>query len=406
MYERLITSRILAALSEVPVVLIVGPRRAGKTTLVRHIARHQRPYFTLDDKAVLDFARNDPEGFVREINIAVIDEVQRAPDLMLAIKRSVDEDGRYGRFLLTGSANILTLPRLADSLAGRMRVISLYPLARCEIIGTASTFLQRLFHQDLQPSQVVITGSDLIQTALVGGFPESLICTQETQRHNWMRDYLTATVMRDLRDISHIQRLAELPRFLRYLAEYSGKVVNYSEFGGSIDVSYQTSKHYVHLLQQVFFITLLPPWSTNKIKRLVKKPKIHFLDSGLLATARGETFSSVKGERSTWGSLLESFVVSEVLKLIHASDMWLIPYHFRQNNAREVDLLLERSDGKVVGIEIKARATVGPRDFKGLQLLQQALGERFAAGVVLCDREDIVPYSKQLVAAPISCLWE
>ena len=220
-----------------------------------------------------------------------------------------------------------------------------------------------------------------------------------------MKDYITATLSRDLREISQIQRLAELPRFLQYVAEYSGSMVNYSEFGGSIDISYQTSKHYLHLLEQIFFIIILQPWYSNKIKRLVKKPKLHFLDSGLLASIRGDTFDSLQKKRHPFGSLLESFVVSEILKLIHASDMWIRPYHFRQNHRREVDLVLERNDGKIVGIEIKAKRTIQLRDFDSLCLLRDAAGERFAKGVVLCDRADIIPRSPKLVALPISSLW-
>ena len=405
MYPRFVERRAEEALADTPVVLIVGPRRVGKTTLARKMAEEGRTYITLDDRTVLDAALSDPNGFIRGLDRTIIDEIQRAPDLLLAIKRSVDEDRRPGRFLLTGSANVMTLPRVADSLAGRIETIRMLPLARAEIAGTAPTFLERLFEGRLERERQAVIGDDLVRLALLGGFPEAIERESERRRQAWARSYLTSVLTRDLRDLAEIERLADLPKFVRLLAEYSGRLVNYSQFGSGIDVSHKTGQRYVALLEQVFLVSTLQPWYTNALKRIAKTPKLHFLDSGLLAAVRGLSFDRVGADRGELGALLESFVFSEVLKLMTASDLRLAAYHFRDRQMREVDIVLERDDGRIAGIEVKAGATVTSRDFAGLRTLAEACGERFACGVVLYDSADFVPFGDKLAAAPLSCLW-
>src|ERR1700733_8100094 len=405
MFERFVGRRAEEALSDTPVVLIVGPRRAGKTTLVRKMGETGRTYITLDDQTVLEAAQSDPTGFIRSLDRAIIDEIQRAPDLLLAIKKTVDEDYRPGRFLLTGSANILTLPRIADSLAGRMETIHMLPLARAEIEGRTPTFLERLFEGKIQSKRDAIVGDDLVQLVLLGGFPEAISRESERRRQDWLRSYLTSILTRDLRDIAEVKKLTELPKFVRLLAEHSGQLVNYSQFGGGINVSHKTAQRYVGLLEQVFLIATVQPWFTNSLKRIVKTPKLHFLDSGLLATVRGLSFDRVKADRGTFGALLESFVFAEVLKLTTASDLRLTPHHFRDRDGREVDIVLERDDGMIAGIEVKESATVKVGDFGGLRALADACGDRFAFGIVLYDSADVVPFGDRLAAVPLSTLW-
>lgn len=405
MFGRFVERRAEEALSDTPVVLIIGPRRAGKTTLVKKMGTTDRTYITLDDQTVLEAAKTDPVGFIRGLDQAIIDEVQRAPDLLLAIKKSVDEDYRPGRFLLTGSANVLTLPKVADSLAGRMETIQMLPLARAEIAGQPPSFLERLFDGKLSSQPNAIVGDELIQLVLFGGFPEAISRETERRRQDWARSYLTSILTRDLRDIADVEKLTELPKFVRLLAEHSGQLVNYSQFGSGINVSHKTGQRYVWLLEQVFLITTVQPWFTNALKRMIKTPKLHFVDSGLLATVRGLTFDRVKADRGTFGALLESFVFSEVQKLMTASDLRVTAHHFRDRDGREVDVVLERDDGMLVGIEVKASATVKAGDFSGLKALAEAAGKRFAFGVVLYDSTDIVPFGDRLAAAPLSCLW-
>ena len=405
MYKRFAENRANEALTDTPVVLIVGPRRAGKTTLVRNMKETDRTYITLDDQTVLEAAQGDPAGFIRDLDRATIDEIQRAPELMLAIKKTVDEDYRPGRFLLTGSANVLTLPQVADSLAGRMETIRMLPLARAEIEGVKPTFLEQMFQGKLQPMPDAIIGEDLVSLVLLGGFPEAIARESERRRQDWARSYLTSVLTRDLQDIADVEKLTELPKFVRLLAEHSGQLVNYSQFGSSINVSHKTGQRYVGLLEQVFLVTTLQPWYTNAIKRIVKTAKLHFLDTGLLAASRGLTFDKVQVDRGLIGALLETFVFSEILKLMTASEMRLSPYHFRDQQMREVDIVLERDDGMIIGVEIKASATVRSSDFSGLKALAEACGSRFAYGVVLYDSTDVVPFGDRLAAAPLSCLW-
>jgi predicted AAA+ superfamily ATPase len=405
MYNRFIEQRAEEALLDTPVVLIVGPRRAGKTTLVKKMGNVGRTYVTLDDQTALDAARSDPIGFIRGLELAIIDEIQRAPDLLLAIKKTVDEDYRPGRFLLTGSANVLTLPRVADSLAGRMETIQMLPLARAELSGNAPTFLARLFEGKLQSHRNAIVGDDLVKIVLLGGYPEAIARETERRRQDWARSYLTSVLTRDLRDIAEIEKLTELPKFVRLLAAHSGQLVNYSQFGSSINVSHKTGQRYVGLLEQVFLIATVQPWYTNALKRIAKTPKLHFLDSGLLATTRGLNFERVQANRGEFGPLLESFVFSEVMKLMTGSNLRLTPYHFRDQQMHEVDLVLERDDGMIAGIEVKAAATVKSGDFAGLRTLAEACADRFSFGVVLYDGTDVVPFGDKLTAAPLSCLW-
>ncbi len=404
MYKRLLDPRLREALTDTPVVLVVGPRRAGKTTLVQNVGGEDRTYITLDDQTVLDAALADPAGFVRGLDIATIDEVQRAPELLLAIKKSIDEDYRPGRFLLTGSANVLTLPKVADSLAGRIETLHMLPLARAELEDVEARFLDQLFEGKFRPAKNPALGDDLLQIILQGGFPEALSRGSERRRQDWARSYLTSVLTRDLRDIADVEKLTELPKFVRFLAEHSGQLVNYSQFGSSINVSHKTSQRYVGLLEQVFLISTLPPWYTNAIKRITKTAKLHFLDTAILAATRGLTFESVRKNRDLVGALFASFAFSEVMKLMTGTDMRLSPYHYRDQEMREVDIVLERDDGMIVGIEVKASATVRTSDFRGLKTLAEACGDRLAFGAVLYDGKDVVPFGERLAAVPISGL--
>ena len=405
MYQRFVERKVGEALSHMPVVLIEGPRRSGKTTLVRKIEDADRPYITLDNQTVLDVARSDPTGFIRGLDGATIDEVQRLPELMLAIKMTVDEDPRPGRFLLTGSANVLTLPNVADSLAGRMQTVQMLPLAQSEVMGKAPTFLERLFSGTLQSNKGAVVGDDLIQLALVGGFPESIARESEQQRLQWAQSYLRSILARDLRDIAHVEKLTELPKFVRLLAEHSGQLANYSKLGSRINVSHKTAQRYVALLEQIFLIQTLPAWHTNTLKRIAKTPKLHFVDPGLLAAVRGLNFRRAKANRTQFGALIEGFVYSETRKLMSVSDMQLAPHHFRYQETHEVDIVLERDDGMIAGIEVKASATVKTGDFSGLRTLAKACGDRFAYGAVLYDSADWVPFGSRLAAVPLSSLW-
>lgn len=404
--ERKARPIVKTALTDTRVVLIAGPRQAGKTTLARQVSGSDRPFITLDDVGTLNAARTDPIGFIRGIKRAVIDEVQRAPELILAIKESVDRDDEPGRFLLTGSANLATVPAIADSLAGRMAVVPLLPFAQSEIRSTPGRLLDRLFAGD-DPStgEDTVIGDDLLLTVLQGGYPEALRRPTPGRRSAWLENYVKLILDRDVRDIANIDQLDRLPRLLDVLAEHAGQLVNHSSFGAALGLSSITAQKYVAILERLFLVRTVVPWSNNRLSRLVKTPKLHFLDSGLLATLREDEADVLRDNKSRFGALLESFVVSELLKLASWSDRRLSLSHYRTRDQDEVDVIIEDRRGRIVGIEVKASATVKSDDFRGLRQLQDAVGDRFVRGLVLHDHDRVTPFGEKLQAAPLSLLW-
>jgi predicted AAA+ superfamily ATPase len=388
------------------VVLISGPRQSGKTTLAEKLAAGDMPFLTLDDQTTLDTARSDPVGFVRGLDRAVIDEVQRAPQLLLAIKRAVDVDKRPGRFLLTGSANLATLPQVTDSLAGRIEITELLPLAQAELYKKQSDFLERVLQSKPPAIGTVAVGADLIERVLAGGYPEAVARTSWARRQKWLLDYVRAVLARDARDISRGEYLRQMPKLLRVLATHAGQLVNYSSVGASLGIGHVTIQKYTDVLAQLYLVRTLQPWYTNELKRLVKTPKLHFLDSGLLAALRSLSAARLASDRMVYGALLETFVLGELLKLASWSEEPLEFFHFRDRYDSEVDVVIEDARGRVVGLEVKAAATVTHADFAGLRKLEEACGKRFTLGLVLYDHDAMVPFGERLFAAPISTLWK
>ncbi len=404
-YPRFVEQRIRDALADTRVVLLSGPRQSGKTTLGRMLASPGMAYTTLDNATTLDAARGDPVGFVRGLDRAIIDEVQRAPDLMLAIKESVDADARPGRFLLTGSADLMALPRVADSLAGRMEVVRLLPLAQCELRGAAPDFLAAVFRGEAPHVGTPTVGDDLVAAVLSGGYPEALTRRGWARRQDWYANYVEAIVQRDVRDVAHIDQLRLMPRLLRVLGQHAGQLVNHSGIGAALGMNHVTTQKYVGVFESLFLVRMLPPWHSNRLNRLTKTPKLHFLDPGLLAALRDLTPERIRANRTPFGALLETFVVAELLKLASWDEGRFEMSHYRDKDGNEVDVVMEDRAGRVVGIEVKAAATVTGADFAGLRRLASACGERFALGLVLYDHDQVVPFGDRLVAAPLSALW-
>lgn len=406
MYPRHIESHLLTTLSDTRVVLLSGPRQSGKTTLARMFAEKSgRPFLTLDDATTLAAVRGDPVGFVRGLEFAVIDEVQRAPDVLLALKQSVDADRRPGRFLLTGSANLMTLPRVADSLAGRLAVLDLLPLSVAEMRAARTTFLEQAFAGRTPKIGPRIVGEELVKAVVAGGYPEALERKTWARRQAWHLDYVRAIVERDVRDLTQIERLNRMPRLLRVLAQHSGQLVNYSSLGAPLSFNHVTTQKYVGLFEQLFLVRALPPWFSNELSRLIKTPKLTFLDSGLLASLRGLTPEKIAADRGLFGALLETFVLAETLKLASWAGEPMQFFHFRDKEQNEVDVVIENADGKLIGLEVKAAATATSGDFSGLRRLAAAAGRRFVAGYVLYDHDQVIPFGEKLFAVPISALW-
>lgn len=405
MYPRYIQPRIAEALADTPVVLLSGPRQAGKTTLVRQFAEANRKFITLDDELTLLAARQDPVGLVRSLDHAVIDEVQRAPALLLAIKKSVDEDRRPGRFLLTGSANLMSLPAVADSLAGRMETLTMLPLAGCEMLSSTGKWIDAVFDGHIPETAHPEVGDKLVEKALRGGYPEAVSRAAFRRRAAWAKQYIDALIQRDVRDIASIDKLDQLPRLLKSLAQMSGQLCNFAQLGGQVGLDSKTANKYLAVFEQMYLLRRVQPWSNNRLSRIVKTPKIQFLDSGLLSTLVGLTETSAARDRQLFGRVLESYVYSELLKQATWAERDYALHTYRDKDQVEVDFVIEDIAGQVVGVEVKAAASVSAGDLTGLKKLFTLAGEKFVAGIVLYDGNDTLPIGKRLWAAPISTLW-
>ncbi len=406
LYARLVTPRISEALLDTRVVLLVGPRQAGKTTLVKAFAHDRLPYFSLDDHTTQHFARADPTGFVRRLDRAIIDEVQRAPDLLLAIKQTVDADPRPGRFLLTGSANVFRLSSVVDSLAGRVETVRLLPLSQAEMHGQASTFLANVFAGRLPKRMLPLVLDDaLVDVVLKGGFPEAVKRPKARRRVDWLMSYLGSLLQRDVHDLGQINRAVVLPRLAQILASMSGQLLNVTRVAQMLGVSRLTTQRYIDALENLFLVYTLPPFHSNALKRLIKSPKLHLLDSGLLAAVGNSTAEALRWDRTPLGRLLECFVLGELLKMSDSASGRYRLSHFRDKQQNEVDFVLEDSGGSVVGIEVKAAATVTGKDFRGLLRLRNGCGTRFKMGIVLYNHDRAYWYDRNIAAVPISSLW-
>lgn len=402
MYPRYAADRARVILTDTPIFGLIGPRQSGKTTLARQL-EPDRPYITLDDANTLAAALADPVGTIRRLDTVIIDEIQRAPALMLAIKQSVDADRRPGRFLVTGSANIVTARGIQDSMAGRIENLRLLPLSQDELANQGPAhFLDRLFAGDafkpVKPNQ------DIMERVLTGGYPEVIARPDGRRRRDWLAAYVNLLAERDLPDIATIERAADVPRFLSLLAALSGQLINASAMGVRLKIDRKTALRYLSLAEQLFIVRSLPAWSNNALKRLVKAPKLHFIDSGLAAALRGTTPERLAADRTAFGSLLEGFVLAELEKQSGWSEGRYNFSHFRDKDGVEVDIIAEDEAGRVVGIEVKASATVTVSDFAGLKRLSAAAGE-FVAGVVLYDGSEPLSFGGTMQALPLASLW-
>jgi predicted AAA+ superfamily ATPase len=405
LYPRLIAARIIEALADTPVVLVAGPRQAGKTTLVRQMATEGMRYLTLDDELTLLAAREDPVGMIRSLDRAVIDEIQRAPQLLLAIKKTVDEDRRPGRFLLTGSANLMVLPTVADSLAGRMETLTLLPLSQSEMYGSTANWIDQAFAGQILSVTQPLLGDDLVEAVLRGGYPEAVSRATPRRRTAWGRQYIDAIIQRDVRDVAGIDKLGPLSRLLRALAQISGQLCNYTQVGGQIGLDHKTVARYIGVFEQMYLLRRIEVWARNRLKRMVKTPKAQFIDSGLLATLADVTLALAQQERSRFGSVLETFIFGELLKHTTTAEGDYQLFYYRDHDQYEVDFVIEDATGHLVGVEVKATATVKESDLRGLKRLASVAGDQFKSGVILYDGAETLPLGAGLWAAPLSSLW-
>lgn len=433
LYPRYAELRLAEALEESPVVLIQGPRQCGKTTLAQIVGSPRGltaganlpagegayAYVTFDDDIARRGAETDPMGFIAGLpERAALDEVQRVPGIFTALKLAVDRDRSPGRFLLTGSTNVLQTPNLADSLAGRMETVRLHPLAQCELAerpdrpearledGRFVGFLDALFEGGFETRRSEPLGAELHERIVDGGYPAALARRAGRRRAAWYRDYVEAQMQRDVRDMSRIRALEALPRLMRLAAVQTATLLNVSDLARSFELSLPTVRSYLELLERVFLLERLPPWHSNRLSRLIKTPKLHIGDTGLACALMGLNAAGLARDPQRRGALLETFVFQELRRQAAWYDAPLDFFHFRDKDKAEVDIVIERGGIQVAGVEVKAASTVSEGDFRGLRRLREASGAQFAAGVVLHDGEISTSFGDNLYAVPLRMLWE
>ncbi len=430
MHSRHMNERVHRALRDTAVVLVHGARQTGKSTLVQMTcgSESHRRYLTLDDATVFAACKADPTGFLAGLAGPVaLDEVQRVPELFVALKNEVDRQRKPGRYLLTGSANVLLLPRLSESLAGRIEIMTLWPLSQGELAGRRETFLARCFQSRAPAARLNVgpgttsahsfgenapalkgplpdTESGLFKRLLAGGFPEPLQ-RAAMRRGAWYESYLTTILLRDVRDLANIEDLTLLPRLLTLLAGRIGGLLNFADISRGLQIPQTTLKRYFALLETIFLVRLLPAWSANVGARVIKSPKLCLIDTGLASHLLGINPRRGSIDPRQRGALLENFVVMELTKQAGWSDNGVRFSHFRTVSGVGVDLVCENSAGKIVGLEVKAAHAAHGSDFNGLRALAEAAGDRFHRGIVLYAGREAVAFGKKMFALPMESLW-
>ena len=408
LYPRSLSPAVREALADTPVVCLIGPRQSGKTTLAEQVAP-DRAFVSLDEHNYRRAAEEDPDGFVAGLPPAVtLDEVQRVPALLVAIKRAVDQDRRPGRFLLTGSASPLLTPTVTDSLAGRMEIAQLYPLTESEKARRPGRFLHALLHEAFEPGirpGVAAAGPTLPERLVAGGYPEPLRRTPGRARQ-WHRQYVRAIIERDVRDVARIRDAHDLGRLLELLALRSGELFNASALASDLGLRRETVNHYVAVLERTFLVRRLPAWRRDPARRLITSPKVHMLDNGLAATLAGLMADDWRSNRDRMGHLLESFVVQQLVAQATWTDPDLRIWHYRDKDQVEVDVVVTRGR-KTWGIEVKASGAISPGDGRGLCRLADRCGADFESGVLLYAGRDLLPLGdRRMLAVPLSELWQ
>jgi predicted AAA+ superfamily ATPase len=398
-----------AALADTPVVCLLGPRQCGKTTLARSLAP-DFGYVTFDDADALTLARSDPNGFLAALpDPVILDEIQRAPDLLRALKLSVDRDRRPGRFLLTGSANLLLLPRLGESLAGRMTIIELQPLTVSEQERSPGSFLSTWLAGHIKPALAAspepTAALALAARVIAGGFPEPLTRSPARARA-WHRDYVRALLERDVNDVARIKEPRDLTRLLSLLALRTGELLNISTLSNELDLQRETVENHLAACERLYLVRRLQPWHRHAAKRLIKTAKLHFVDSGLAATLANLAVEDWHDQRARFGHLLETFVLQQLTAQAGWTDPDLSFWHYRDKDQVEVDIVITRGR-RTWGVEVKATATPTHADISGLRRLAAQCGDDFGGGLLLHAGTHLIPLGDpRFLAVPLTKLWE
>lgn len=406
MYKRWQLKNILKALETRRVVLIAGPRQCGKTTLAKTLIDPNVEYRTLDDVGMRMSATEDPHGFVKSSSkTLIIDEVQRSPDLLLAIKKEVDEDTRPGRFLLTGSANLMTIPTVKESLAGRIATLRLRPLSQGEIARKTPDFFDRAFNIDFPKPETKLDKELMIDTGLKGGFPEAMLL-DDRERKIWHKDYIQTILNRDLNEIENIQRKDVMKNLVEILAAWSSKVLNISDIGSGLSVQRPTLVSYMNALESLYIFEKLSPWIKTDYDRVAKHEKYFITDSGLMASLLNWKKSNISFDGEKTGKLIETMVFNELAAQVEASRGRYTLYYYRDRQKREIDFLVENEDGNYLGIEVKSGSRISKSDFLPMEWFRNnLLKEKTFVGIVLYSGESILPFGDRMYGVPFGSLF-
>ena len=402
--------KFLAALDRSPAVLIHGPRQCGKTTLARMIGEaRSHAYIDFNLPAARANARNDPDGFAASLRgRVVLDEVQYAPELFAALRAEIDRDRTPGRFLMTSSSNVLLLPKLGDTLAGRMALQRLHPLSQCELERVQPTFLDALFAADFQMRTTEPLLLQLAERVVAGGYPAMLARSSARSRRAWLRNHVRAVARRDVLSLRRIRSLNAVPKLLQLAAAQTARLLNVAGIASACGLTRPTVRDHLIFLQHVFLLDHLPAWHHERAIGLVKRPKLHFRDTGLACALLGVSAEKLRApqlDRTLYGQLLETFALQELRRQASANRKSIDFFHYREKSGSEVDIVINRGS-QLAGVAIKASGTAEPKDFRGLERFRDLAGERFACGVVLYDGHYCLRFGDRLYAVPIRFLWE
>lgn len=404
---------IITGLETLPAVFLNGPRQAGKSTLAKNLAENylNASYVTFDDLNTQAAASYDPENFLRDFTgPVVIDEVQIVPEIFRVLKKLIDEyrqtekNNLTGRFLLTGSANIMALPNLADALVGRMAVLPLYQLSAAEIYDTKKSVISKWFSDEFSLLHTTYPEIQLHELIYQATYPE-IASHKNMNTTLWFDSYLTTLLQRDVRQLSEIEKIPLLPQVLKILATRAGSLLNDADCARDAGLNTMTYRRYRTLLQQLFLFTLVPPWYRNIGKRLVKSPKLFFTDTAMLCYLLGVDIADLRKKNANlFGHLLENFVATELLKQLSILQDGTL-YHFRTQDQKEVDFVIEKRNGNIIGLEVKASSKVDIKDFAGLKLLKEQVGDDFVRGIILYLGDKSFSIADNLIALPLGALF-
>lgn len=407
--KRNIFNRILKGLSFSPVVLVTGPRQAGKSTLVKELAALQNlEYISFDEISYLAAAQSDPVGFLRSLKTPVIlDEIQRVPGIFLSLKAEIDKNRKPGMYLFTGSANPLFVPNLGDALTGRMVMYELWPFSQGELEGRKEDFLDKIFTQKFAPGahQTPCSKKDILDRILIGGFPLLQQIVGPRERGDWCNGYLLSALQKDIQDLARIEGSAHLPNLLLTLASRVGSTLNVSDISRVISTPVTTIRRYLQLLHSLYLLYTLPPWHLNVSKKIIKSPKVYITDTALLLSILRFNRDYLEANPLVLGCIVENFVVMELVKQSTWCEEPVQLYHFRTENGKEVDVVLENAAGEVVGLEIKFKESLNKNDFEGLLVLKESCGNRLKKGIVLYAGDKFLTFGDNLYGMPMSMLW-